>query len=265
MTSSEAPPFAAWKGPSHPAMGPSKGNFGNITHGGAMRHLRSPGAGFVAGLLVLLLTSAPARAGFVLSRSAGSPGADNVIFGEGSGNSIVAEIGKGSGVYAEFASAPGTTLTNVGQSGVSATSGTLTSLSAVVQGSTFSWMVFNASGQGPRNIGPATLTVETNQGTFTFDGKSSVAFTLDQGSNFFQLKADGTTTISKVTITISPDGTQTGFDSLKQVGFGGVTTHHNPAPPGALLALAGAGSYGGYAGLAWLRRCLRSRRATSAG
>src|SRR5262249_6462679 len=138
--------------------------------------------------------------------------------------------------------------------------GTLADVSVAVQGGTFTKIVFNPNGSGTPNIGPATLTVNTDglsNGT-TYTGSD---FTLSNGSNFYTLEATGGEKITSIHISVSTAGRKTGFNDLRQVRIGGhgpdvTSAAAAPAPPGVLLGLVGAGSLSGFAGLNWLRRRL---------
>lgn len=218
-----------------------------------MRLTRLWGVGLIAVLLLGAVLPSPIQAGLVLTRQSDNSGADHLYFGQTSGNPLIAELGRGSGTRVVFSSNTATTLVAQGQVAVGAQSGPLENISFRVDGASFSWALFNAFGQASK-LGPATLTVETNEGTFTFDSTTSPLFTLDQGSNRYGLEADGTTLIRRVTLDVTAASEQDGLRDLRQVRLGGVqseeqTTSTNPAPAGALLGIIGLLSLGGYAGV----------------
>jgi len=210
-----------------------------------------------AALLGLAFAPAESRATIILSSGVNNAGTDNVLLANNqSGSTVVGQIGN-SGPLVNFSSTTDTLLTqSSGQAKIFSQDGRVENISFALQSGDFTRAVFNAFGDGLKNIGPATLTVVANDGTFTFDATSSTPFTLGGGNNFYTVTALNGETISSVSISVS--GTDAGFLDLRQIRLGtGIQTIPEPATLTSGLMAAGL------AGLVVLRR-RRNRTATPA-
>jgi hypothetical protein len=88
--------------------------------------------------------------------------------------------------------------TALGQANLTATDGAINNVTIAVPGRTYGDLILNplVGVPGPQSV-PATVSVLTNSGTFTFN------YNLTQGNNFLTILADSGQTITSTTITSS--------------------------------------------------------------
>jgi hypothetical protein len=169
---------------------------------------------------------------FSLGNNPQQPGEQNILFGtDQSGTTVVGTTDQG-GTMVDFSSTTDVLMTTAnGQAQVTAQDGAINDISIWIPGGTYQNLILNPF-LGGVAAGPATLTVTTTTGAYTFDYSGG----LGNGNNFVTIAADGGTLIQKVTIDAA-----TGFADLKQprIDLASASPATVPEPGTVLLVFGG--------------------------